>query len=313
MNETLFQAKFEQYRRLIGTGAFPKTFKGVVSRIIAISQDPGTSAKDLANIVSVDPAISTKVMTVVNSPFYGLSSEVCDLAQAISLLGFEEAKKIALSVSVFEGFKRSEVLELLRIWKHCICSGIFARIIAEHVGHFEAEAYTTGLLHDVGMILLYSVKPYAIRSVQSEYMFARGKASYLEVENKLLGIDHTWIGYCAACQWNLPLFMREAIFSHHEPELPPSHASKTLARIVHLADLVADASGHPSVLAPPNSSPENALSEITDDVLRPLQMDMDSFSRVLSTMETAGMTEARNFISTVEASISPIRAYALAH
>ncbi|MBI2263737.1 MAG: HDOD domain-containing protein [Armatimonadetes bacterium] len=228
MDEHLLQLKHDQYQRLIGAGAFPKTFKGVVAHIIALSQDPNTSARDLAAIVSSDPAISSKVLTVVNSPFYGLSSEVYSLAQAITLLGFEEARRIALSVSIFEGFRRSDTQELLRIWKHSICTAVFARMLGEQNRRFEAEAYTTGLLHDVGKILVYSVKPQAVRSVLNEYRYSRGKMTYLEVENKLLGIDHTWIGYCAACQWNLPLVMREAVLSHHDPHLSTSHASKIL-------------------------------------------------------------------------------------
>ncbi|MBI2263736.1 MAG: HDOD domain-containing protein [Armatimonadetes bacterium] len=304
MDQSTYHAKFAAYQKLIGAGAFPKTFKGTVNQLIALSQNPQAGAKDLACIVSSDPAISTKVITVVNSPFYGLNSEVSNLAQAIALLGFEETKKIALSVSVFEGFKRSDVLELLRVWRHSICVAIFSRIVAEHIRRMEAEAYTAGLLHDIGKILLFSVNPQAAKTVQNNYLYERGRITYLDAENQLLGIDHTWIGYCAACQWNLPPVMREAIFAHHNPNLNIAQSSGMLARIIHISDNVAIASGYPSYLSSAQASPKDSLLKITDQLLGSIGLNEPGFKEIMDEIKSTGIPEARNFMSVVESSVS---------
>lgn len=304
MDLAVFKAKFDQYRKLIGPGAFPKTFKGIVHQIIAVSQDPHASAKDLAAIVSSDPAIAVKVLTVVNSPYYGLRNEVASLSQAIALLGFEETKKIALSVSVFEGFKRKDVIELLRIWKHSICVGVFSRIIAEHLRHWDTDAYTAGLLHDIGKILLYSVHPEAARMVQNNYLYERGKVSYIEIENRFLQIDHVWIGYCSACQWNLPISIREAILAHHNPALPLQPVSSALAHIVRIADLLAISLDFPSVLSAVEITPDVAVKRISEHYLDPLRIDQEAFKEILDKVATTGMAEAANLINVVQSSVS---------
>ncbi|MBI2263734.1 MAG: HDOD domain-containing protein [Armatimonadetes bacterium] len=301
MDQAVIQSKLDMYQRLIGAATFPRIFKGAVGQVIALSQNPRASAKDLATIVASDPVISSKVMTVVHSRHYSLNSEISSLAQAVALLGFEEIRKIAVLVSVSGAMKCSEASEVMKIWKHSICVGIFSRIIAEHIRRFEIEAYTAGLLHDVGKILLYLVNPQAAKTVQNNYLFERGNVSYQAVENRLLGIDHAWIGYFAAGQGNLTDSIREAILTHHHPTASLSYASGIVARIVYIADLIAVAIGYPSVFTPPSLSPPDLFLEMTDQLLGTLQIDEGGFRQIMDRINTSGLTEARNFMSALAA------------
>ncbi|MDD2717352.1 MAG: HDOD domain-containing protein [Candidatus Wallbacteria bacterium] len=209
----------------------------VVNKIVTLVENPKASAADLAKIVSMDPALTTKILTVVNSAFYSFPRKISTISHAVMILGFGDVKNIALSISVFNIFKgkKSEALNLPEFWKHSIGVGVAARLLGKRVKYPEAEeAFIAGLLHDVGKIVFqrFFSTEYAkvIQYCQSHRIWIR------EAEKAILdGTDHNDIGEVVGEKWKLPPRLVRVLKYHHTPLASPE--ADMLTSLVHAGDV----------------------------------------------------------------------------
>jgi len=192
------------------------TLPDVALRIMAVVDDPASAADDLLEAVRSDPSIAMRLMRTVNSSYYALTEKAADLKQAVTLLGFEEVRNLALTAYVAQLFKTSGGhgrYHRRDLWDHMVATGVVARLIAKTCGKVPPqEAYAAGLLHDVGLILI---------DQQLHKRFCRvvdalsEKAPICEVERRILGFDHAALGEFVARKWNLPETLAAAIGEHH--------------------------------------------------------------------------------------------------
>ena len=186
------------------------TLPQVALKVIEVARDPDAGAADLKAVVEGDPALSARVLRIVNSASCGVRSTVTNLHQAISYLGFSQVRNLAMTASVSEIFKKDEQVGSYcrsALWRHLVSVGICARMVASRcrIPNFE-DAFLAGLLHDIGIIL------------EDQRVHGEG-LSLSASEREWLGFDHCLLGERIAEAWGFPPTVRDAIRFHHSSQL----------------------------------------------------------------------------------------------
>jgi HD-like signal output (HDOD) protein len=207
-----------------------------------IMNDPTSSFKALADILEKDQAMATRVLRLSNSAYYGLAGKVTSLQHAAVLLGYKtvgEVVAMATSSKLLGDSLEGYGLNSGDLWKHSLAVAISSRLIAAK-GHKELEndAFSAGLIHDAGKIVL---NKYVLerRDAFEDYMNDQSK-SFLDAEKEILGFDHSEIAAGMCDVWKIPKSLVSAICFHHNPS---STNGNVLAIIVHVADALALMSG----------------------------------------------------------------------
>lgn len=210
-----------------------------VIRIIKIASDETSSTAELGDVASKDQALSSTILRLVNSAFYGHFRKITSIRQAIVILGFNTVKSLAMGISVFQSKPQSgrQVFDRNRFWVHSIGVAVCAKRLAEvsgEVSSTEAESiFLCGLLHDIGKVVFdnYFNEDYQAVAETAK----RAKRWIGDVEKELLGIDHCEAGHYLAQKWQFPPVLEEAIRYHHDIEkcVPDTRKAATL---VHAAD-----------------------------------------------------------------------------
>jgi putative nucleotidyltransferase with HDIG domain len=215
------------------------TIPSVFFAVSKMLSDPRTSATDVGLVVSSDQVITSKILKVANSAFYGFSSKVNTISHAIAVLGFSSTKNIVLTTSVLStlNFKTPiKGFNLAEFWKHSVASGAIARLITMEIDpQKQEEAFVAGLLHDIGKLIL------AICS-QEEFVACLNiaiekKCLFLEAEKEVLGITHPEIAALVIDKWKLPAEISAVITNHHK-DLRESGEHANLVAVVKLADVL---------------------------------------------------------------------------
>ncbi|MDR2351860.1 MAG: HDOD domain-containing protein, partial [Deltaproteobacteria bacterium] len=219
--------------------SLPKTTYTLLSLLV----DENTAPKDLEQVLEQDPALAAKVISLSNSAFYSLSTPVSSLQRAILVIGFKELEFMAMGLGLSETFDLSQVpsgFDGEGLWLHSLAVSWIARELCTlaHLGE-PSEAMITGLLHELGLIILVSKFPMQFQQLLE---LVNAGMSFFEAESAL-GLKHAVIGYLLARNWNLPEVFQEGILYHHNPQDCPNH--KVVAAIVALADVLAHKAGFP--------------------------------------------------------------------
>jgi HD-like signal output (HDOD) protein/GGDEF domain-containing protein len=220
---------------------------GVAMRVLQLTRNPHVETRALKECIENDPAISARILRVVNSSLFGLRSEVSDLAQAVTLLGIKPLKLLVLGFSLPSGlFLDVESKMLLWYWKHTLTKAVAGRELSHRLWRIPGdEAFLAGLFQDLGVLLLFQHlgQPYA-------RFLDRAVSHRLDIgllEQRSLGFSHTELSARLLTQWNFPESLCEAIaWQPAEGEYRPA-----LTQILHLSELVAQlfADGRTSALA----------------------------------------------------------------
>jgi putative nucleotidyltransferase with HDIG domain len=213
----------------------------VVQRILHLLQKDDASNREVADTISLDPALSARVLRLVNSALYGLSTPVTTIQRAVAMLGFSELNNTVLGLKVVETFSGAElsVLDRDRFWEHSLACAICAQRLAGHVRVLPpGETFLGGLLHDIGKLVLddYFRDEWAeaLETARSQ------RRSTLEVETEVLGVPHTVVGRMLAARWKIPEIHQAAILHHHDVPAEGSLPEKErlLCAVVCAADLM---------------------------------------------------------------------------
>lgn len=213
------------------------TLPVVVTRINAMVQNPKTSAREVGAAIATDPSLSAKVLRLVNSAYFGFPSQISSVSHATTILGFNAIHNLALSATVFQLFHDNGAEELFdrrAFWEHSLGVGVLARMLAEKVRYPDKEeAFTAGLIHDVGKIVLDQFVHEEFRTVVS--LVRQNNLLLYEAEAQVLGLNHANVGYILGQKWNLPKKLQDPMAYHHAPGL--SKYNPQLTGIIHLADI----------------------------------------------------------------------------
>ena len=196
----------------------------VVMRVMDLTLDPKATATDLEKIIALDQALAAKMLALANSSYYGLPRRISTLREAVVFLGFKTLRNMAMTITTFNLFLgRSDTPALARraLWRHSVDTAQCARVITallppatqDAVG--VDQAYTCGLLHDVGKMALDRSR-HALFVSMTEIARTH-HVRFSKIESEVLPFTHGQIGASLAARWNLPPMLCEAIAFHHTP------------------------------------------------------------------------------------------------
>lgn len=212
---------------LINTLKEVPAMPNVIVHALNIMKDPDSSTKELAKIISYDQSLSTKVLTLVNSAYYGFPKQITSISQAISLIGMSKAKNMIVAVAMRPMLTNQGDKEL---WKHSITTAVGCEYMAKSLKIMDAdEAFVIGFLHDLGKVILNLKDAKLYEKVKET---AKAGSNLLEVEQIYFGTDHCQMGSLLAKKWQLPLLINNAIKYHHEPNLSSMPTACTLVYLV---------------------------------------------------------------------------------
>ncbi len=210
----------------------------VTVQVIKLTEDPDSTVEDINRVINQDQGLTAKVLRLANSAYYGFPRRIRTVTEATVLLGFQTIKSLALAASVSEVLSREMqgyALQAGELWRHSQAVAISCRMIAKAVKfRNQEEAYTAGLLHDIGKVILNQHLKEAYREVVQA--IESNGTSFPEAEESILGFTHAQVGSRIAEKWNLPEALVEAIACHHEPSA--ARIDPMLTAIVHLGDAV---------------------------------------------------------------------------
>ncbi|MBY0308704.1 MAG: HDOD domain-containing protein [Phycisphaerales bacterium] len=242
------------------------TLPEITLKIVSIVEDPNSTAQDLHAVISKDPALCTRILKVVNSAFYGLPGQIGSINRAIVLLGLNAVKNIAIAASLSKMFKGGQLTSTFSakdLWTHSLAVGTATKLIAEQMKMgLVDEAFLTGLLHDVGIM----VEMQWDRGKLSDVLDKTGKAPAgscsLTFEEAVFGANHQEFGAALSEKWKFPKSFTNVIGYHHRPmDLP--YDQRTLPCMVFVADrLAADIKGGFNADIADNAVPDDVLSHL---------------------------------------------------
>ncbi len=216
------------------------TLPEVTIKIIEIVEDPKSTARDLHEVIKNDPALSVKVLKVVNSAFYGLPGQVASVDRAIILLGLSAVKNISIAASIarlFKGKRISEQFNASDLWRHSVGVAVAARSIAKCSPHpvMTDEVFVAGLIHDIGTLIERQAYPDEFATVINRCYSA--EQDFLECEREIIGADHQAFGVGLTTKWKFPRHLRAAVGFHHNPEAL-SVELRNMATLIRIADII---------------------------------------------------------------------------
>ena len=221
------------------------TLPGVVMHALEVMQDSKSDAETVQEVINRDPAISAKILRVANSAFFGFARRVSTIADAVSILGFANVQGLIIGVGAFDAF-RTERLKLGKFWRHSITTATAARWLAQRLRGGAEEAFTAGILHDIGK-LIFAVQAGAGYQHVLDLEREAG-VSALEAERTLLEFTHPEVGEAVAQRWNLPPRYVAAIAHHHDPAAGGDESK--FCALIGLANLAAHAAETPGSIGP---------------------------------------------------------------
>ena len=200
----------------------------VATRVLQVAEDENFSAYDLAAIIATDTAMTAKLLRLANSAYYGFPRRIATVRDAVVLIGFRAVRAAALAAAVVDLFpeRGSARFDADLFWAHCVACGSVAEAIAKEASLARPdEAFTAGILHDIGRIVLAQYQA-ALFDESLNQAIERGAPPEM-VEPEIFGYDHAQVGAGLTRRWNLPVEICAAIAGHHDLSATPASAPLT--------------------------------------------------------------------------------------
>lgn len=222
------------------------TLSPLLQKIVGLIDSSRSGASDVTDIISHDPSLTSKVLKVANSAYYGFSRKIDSLERAVVILGFNMIRNLAMSIGFIRNFssgKKSGRFSRERLWIHNLAvATIMKELAMRHGRQEEGESlFITGLLHDIGKMVLDQF-------FTEEYQQALEEAGCLEsrsvckAERKYFGVDHGEVGRILLKRWNFPEAICNLVALDHSTEVPEG-VNAADAAMLHIADILSKEAG----------------------------------------------------------------------
>lgn len=258
----------------------------VVLELLSSMEQQDIDVHVLAHKIELDQAMAAKTLRIANSSFYGMQSTVTSIAQAVSVLGFHSIRTVVTACALTGSFAPMSGVgcsfDFQGFWRHSLATAVVARLLAPHMGVNPETAFTAGLLHDLGTLVLATRFPdqhALVRSYRQHH-----DCQMVEAELAVLGIDHAQVGSALAAWWKFPAAIQQAVADQHAIARLDALG---LPLLVHMANAIAhalDLAGIEAALVPP-LSPAWRLVALDEAqwfaLLRQAERTFDEMSRIM--------------------------------
>ena len=240
-------------------------------------ESPDCSISEVARLVETDPALTTGVLKLVNSAFYGFSRKIESVERAVLVLGLRQTHELILAITVSNVFAgiRPQHMDMRRYWIGCMMTALTSRELAHLTCNPAANRlFVIGLLADTGHLVMYQTVPELAIEAQT-VADAKGEPLF-EAERRIVGCDSAEVGAALMDNWKLPASFAEVIGSQFMPRLAGRHTVE--AELLHIALAVSKADRY-------DESSEQALQRIDPRIWNNIGLDADSFARIREAVE----------------------------
>lgn len=193
------------------------TLPSVYFKVDKLLKDKQASIENVARIIEIDPAMSSSILRLINSAFYGLHTKSNSISHAVMILGFNAVKNAIVSVAILDTLSikdRYQNFNIADFWRHSVSVAVMGKQLAERSCLAAPDdAFMAGLLHDTGKIIM--IKYFKEDFGKVWQTMQNTKCSFYDAEQEVASIDHVQIGAYLARKWQLPEHIIEAIASHH--------------------------------------------------------------------------------------------------
>ena len=263
------------------------TLPTVAARVVDLTVGTGSSVKEVANLIEKDVALSTKILQVINSPFYGFARGITSVSEAVSLMGFKQVGNLALGISVMSSLpvEASAGFGFEHFWERSVNCAVAAVMTTARVRpDISHSIFTTALLQDIGAAIVVRYLPVA-------YGYALGMAGERKVhpvhgEREVMATDHAEVGAVLAEKWNLPPAMHIPIRYHHfsesQDDLDPSAADGQTAetvKLIQISNLIVDA-----MVSGEDGEPAGVPEEIRERVAEMVGLEVDDVAEIVAAL-----------------------------
>lgn len=214
------------------------TLSAVVVDLLNCIDQEDMDIRTLAAKVSLDQALTARTLRFANSPFFGSQSKITTIPKAISLVGLQSVRYLVTATALAGHFPddRCQGFDSRAFWRHSIATAVCCKVIAMHLHLNQDYAFTAGLLHDIGRLVLVSCFPQHYAAAIA-YRHQRD-CTLLDAERAILDTDHVATGCVLAAHWNFSEIIQQAIAGHHAPE---NLGNASIACVVHVANSIVQA------------------------------------------------------------------------
>jgi HD-like signal output (HDOD) protein len=192
----------------------------------------------IAEIIRRDPSLTSRLLHLVNSVYYGLANPIKNIEEAVFFLGVRQIRQLAMVTPIIEDFQKltqDRRFPWRQFWRHCIGTALLTRELVDLVESPEGESdYVSGLIHDVGKIVMSSVFPEHFHAIY--YQRPEEGGELVEIERDILGMDHAELGALFLTLQRLPDIFVDVARFHHCPDAAQAHRRTVAA--VEVADLM---------------------------------------------------------------------------
>lgn len=213
----------------------------IISKVMKIIDNPYSNADHLTELISMDQSLTVKTLKLANSAYYGFPREIVTVTEAVVVLGFLTVRNLILTSTLYNIFvnesQEEREFDRRKFWKHSVATAICARLLVSATApgqKEEEEAFTLGILHDVGKVFLDTNYHSQFLEVMRESKKNKNEPAYA-IERRILATDHAEIGSMIIDKWNLPENFIEPIKYHHTPGLA---SDKYMTSVLHVADII---------------------------------------------------------------------------
>ncbi len=221
----------------------------IASQLLTLTAREDTTLTDIANLISQDMALSSKILRVANSSFYSFPQQISSINQAVSILGMNAVRSLVLSFSFLTMGRRQKksLFDFEQFWERCLVQAAATKLILQQVANADTEeAFTFGLLQNIGQLIFATTQREKYDLVLHKILenkFAKNESVAVDeeaLEQEIIGTSHAIVGYEVAGVWGLPEKLRLPIKYHHQPTAYREKNShhNTNIRAVYLSNLL---------------------------------------------------------------------------